>query len=159
MAGVVPEDAHREPYEETFVENLRYAAPLARRRGVALLLEPLNQRDVPGYLHSTTAQTRRLIEASATDNVYLQYDLYHMQIMGGDVVEGMRRNLDIIRHIQFSSLPGRHEPQYGELNMPYVFDRIDEMGYDGWLGAEYAPLSGTLEGLTWARPYGIGAKE
>lgn len=155
MAGVVPEGMGREACEEMFIENLRYAAPIAQQRNVALLLEPLNQRDVPGYLHSTTKDARRLIEAAAVENVYLQYDLYHMQIMEGDVVEGIRRNLDIIRHIQFSCVPGRHEPQHGELNMPYIFDRIDEMGYDGWLGAEYAPLNGTLEGLTWAQPYGI----
>jgi 2-dehydrotetronate isomerase len=155
MAGVVPEGVSRETCEEVFIENLRYAAPIAKQRGVALLLEPLNQRDVPGYLHSTTKDARRLIEAAATDNVYLQYDIYHMQIMEGDVVEHIRRNLDIIGHIQFSCVPGRHEPQYGEINMPYVFDRIDEMGYEGWLGAEYAPLNGTIEGLTWAQPYGI----
>jgi hydroxypyruvate isomerase len=155
MAGVVPENVSREACEEVFVENLRYAAPLAKQRGVRLLLEPLNQRDVPGYLHGTTKQTRALIEAAAVDNVYLQYDLYHMQIMEGDVVEGIRRNLDIIRHMQFSSVPGRHEPQFGELNMPYIFDRIDEMGYEGWLGAEYSPLNGTIEGLGWAQPYGI----
>ena len=155
MAGVVPEGMRREQCEEVFVDNLRYAAPVAKQRGVMLLLEPLNQRDVPGYLHSTTQQARHLIEAAATDNVYLQYDLYHMQIMEGDIVEGIRRNLDIIRHMQFSCVPGRHEPQHGELNMAYVFDRIDEMGYDGWLGAEYIPLHGTLEGLIWARPYGF----
>jgi 2-dehydrotetronate isomerase len=155
MAGVVPEGVSREACEEVFIENLRYAAPIAKQRGVALLLEPLNQRDVPGYLDSTTKDARRLIEAAATDNVYLQYDLYHLQIMEGDVVEGIRRNLDIIGHIQFSCVPGRHEPQYGELNMPYIFDRIDEMGYEGWLGAEYAPLNGTIEGLTWAQSYGI----
>ena len=155
MAGVVPDGMRPEECEEVFVENLRYAAPVAKQRGVMLLLEPLNQRDVPGYLHSTTRQARHVIEAAATDNVFLQYDLYHMQIMEGDLVEGIRRNLDIIRHIQFSCVPGRHEPQHGEVNMPYVFDRIDEMGYDGWLGAEYAPLHGTLEGLRWAHPYGI----
>ena len=157
MAGVVPEGIRREECEEVFVENLRYAAPVAKKRGVALLLEPLNQRDVPGYLHSTTKQTRHVIEAAAADNVHLQYDLYHMQIMEGDVVEGIRTNLDIIRHIQFSSVPGRHEPQHGELNLSYVFDRIDEMDYNGWLGAEYAPLAGTLEGLTRAHRYGIAA--
>ncbi len=156
MAGVVPEGARSEEYEAIFVENLRYAAPLAKQRGVMLLLEPLNQRDVPGYLHSTTEQARHLIKAAATDNVFLQYDIYHMQIMQGDIVEGIRSNLDIIRHIQFSCVPGRHEPQYGELNMRYVFDRIDEMGYDGWLGAEYAPLNGTVEGLTWSHPYITG---
>jgi hydroxypyruvate isomerase len=80
-----------------------------------------------------------------------------MQIMEGDLVEGVRRNLDVIGHIQFSSVPGRHEPQHGEVNMPYVFEQIDALGYDGWLGAEYRPKGGTLEGLVWAEPYGIKA--
>jgi hydroxypyruvate isomerase len=157
MSGVVPEGLSREQCEAVFIENLRYAAPVAKQRGVKLLLEPLNARDVPGYLHTNTTQTRRIIETAAVDNVYLQYDLYHMQIMEGDIVEGVRRNLDIIGHIQFSSVPGRHEPQHGEVNMPYVFEQIEAMGYAGWLGAEYSPLHGTIEGLSWAAPYGIGA--
>jgi hydroxypyruvate isomerase len=157
MAGVVPEGMTSAECEAVFVENLRHATRVAAKRGVKLLLEPLNQRDVPGYLHSTSAHARRIIETVADDNLYLQYDLYHMQIMEGDIVEGIRRNLDVIGHIQFSSVPGRHEPQHGELNMPYVFDQIDAMGYQGWLGAEYRPKAGTLEGLTWAEPYGIKA--
>jgi hydroxypyruvate isomerase len=88
----------------------------------------------------------------------LQYDLYHLQIMQGDLVEGLRRNLDIVGHIQFSSVPGRHEPQYGEVNLPYVFDAIDAMGYGGWVGCEYTPRGDTVAGLTWGRPYGIGGQ-
>ncbi len=155
MAGVVPEGMSKAECEAVFVENLRHATQVAAQRGVKLLLEPLNARDVPGYLHSTSAQARRIIEAVGSDNLFLQYDLYHMQIMEGDIVEGIRRNLDVIGHIQFSSVPGRHEPQHGEVNMPYVFDQIDAMGYTGWLGAEYRPKGGTLEGLVWAEPYGI----
>jgi hydroxypyruvate isomerase len=157
MAGVVPEGMPADECEAVFVENLRYATDVAARRGVKLLLEPLNQRDVPGYLHSTSSHARRIIETVGSDNLGLQYDLYHMQVMEGDIVEGIRRNLDVIGHIQFSSVPGRHEPQHGELNMPYIFEQIDAMGYDGWLGAEYRPLGGTLEGLSWAAPYGIKA--
>src|SRR5687768_18607063 len=82
-------------------------------------------------------------------------DLYHMQIMQGDLVEGLRSNLDIVGHVQVSSLPGRHEPQYGEVNFAYVFDEVDAMGYDGWIGCEYRPRNDTREGLTWALPYGI----
>jgi hydroxypyruvate isomerase len=156
LCGVVPEGADRAAYEATCVANLREAATVARDRGVRLLLEPLNARDVPGYLHSTTAQTRRIIEAAASDNLYLQYDFYHLQIMQGDLVEGLRRNLDIVGHIQFSSVPGRHEPQHGEVNLPYVFDAVDAMGYAGWVGCEYTPLGDTLEGLSWAKRYGLG---
>ena len=158
MAGVVPEGLSSDQCEAVFVENLRYATKLAAQRGVMLLLEPLNTRDVPGYLHTTTAQARRIIEAVGSDNLFLQYDLYHMQIMQGDLVENFRRNQDIIRHVQFSSVPGRNEPQHGEVNMPLVFDAIDAAGYEGWLGAEYRPKAGTLEGLSWARPYGLGAR-
>jgi hydroxypyruvate isomerase len=157
MAGVVPEAMSANECEAIFVENLKYAAGVAAGQGVKLLLEPLNQRDVPGYLHSTSAHARRIIETVGSDSLGLQYDLYHMQIMEGDIVEGIRRNLDVIGHIQFSSVPGRHEPQHGELNMPYIFEQIDAMGYEGWLGAEYRPLAGTLEGLSWAAPYGIKA--
>ena len=159
LAGTVPEGAHREAHEETFVANLRQAAPIAAGRGVALMLEPLNTRDAPGYLHTTTAQCRRILDAVASDNVFMQYDLYHMQIMQGDLVAHLRENLDVVRHIQFSSVPGRHEPQHGEVNLPYVFEQIDAMGYGGWLGCEYNPKAGTLEGLTWARPYGIGGNQ
>jgi hydroxypyruvate isomerase len=135
MAGVVPEGVSREACEQTFIENVAEASATAKKRGVRLMLEPLNSRDVPGYLHSTSKQARRIIEASGADNVFLQYDLYHLQ---------------------FSSVPGRHEPQYGEVNMPHCFAAIDALGYTGWVGCEYRPKAGTLEGLTWAHPYGIG---
>ncbi|HLF77271.1 MAG TPA: 2-oxo-tetronate isomerase [Dehalococcoidia bacterium] len=158
LAGVVPEGASRETYEQTFVDNMRSAAEVAKAQGVKLLLEPLNTRDVPRYLHTHTDDTRRLIEAVGSDNLFLQYDLYHMQIMQGDLVEGLRRNLDIVGHIQFSSVPGRHEPQHGEVNLPYVFEKIDEIGYEGWVGCEYQPKAGTLEGLSWAKPYAVGAR-
>jgi hydroxypyruvate isomerase len=157
LAGVVPQGANRDEYEETFIANLREVAPLARAQGVALLLEPLNQQDNPGYLHSTTAQACRIIEATASDNVFLQYDLYHLQIMQGHLVEHLRRTLPLVRHIQFSSVPGRHEPQYGEVNLPYVFEQIDAMGYAGWLGCEYTPMGDTVDGLRgWGKAYGLG---
>jgi hydroxypyruvate isomerase len=158
LAGRVPEGEPRAAYEETFVGNLRDVAPVAKAKGVALLLEPLNQQDNPGYLHSTTAQCRSIIEATGSDNVFMQYDLYHLQIMQGHLVQHLRQNLDVVRHIQFSSVPGRHEPQHGEVNLPFVFEAIEEMGYKGWLGAEYNPKAGTMEGLSWGAPYGIGPR-
>jgi hydroxypyruvate isomerase len=157
MAGVVPEGQTVEACEAVFVENVRLAADTAKKLGVRILLESLNTRDVPGYLHTHTADTRRLIERSGSDNAFIQYDLYHMQIMQGDLVERLRENLDLVGHIQFSSVPGRHEPQHGEVNLPYVFEQIDAMGYDGWIGCEYRPKGDTLEGLVWAKPYGIGS--
>jgi len=154
-AGPVPDGMAPETCERVFVENLRAAAPLAAEAGITLLLEPLNTRTAPGYLHSTTVHTRRLIEAVGAANVKLQYDFFHMQIMQGDHVETLARDLDIIGHIQFSSVPGRHEPQYGELNFPFLFAWLDEAGYDGWVGCEYAPRGDSWEGLSWAVPYGF----
>jgi hydroxypyruvate isomerase len=158
LAGVVPAGVPVEACEAVFIENPREAGPRAAASGVRLMLEPLNLRDAPGYLHTNTRHTRRLIEQTGVANLYLQYDLYHMQIMEGDLAEGIRRNLDLIRHIQFSSVPGRNEPQFGEVNAPVMFDVIDALGYDGWVGAEYAPRGDTLEGLSWAEPYGLGPR-
>ena len=156
MAGVVPAGEPVEAYEETFVANLAEVSSVAKSQGVKLLLEALNTRDVPNYLHTRTAHSRRLIEQSGAGNAFIQYDLYHMQIMQGDLVENLRKHLDLVRHIQFSSVPGRHEPQHGEVNFPNVFAQIDAMGYRGWLGCEYRPKGDTIEGLKgWARPYGI----
>jgi hydroxypyruvate isomerase len=156
MAGVVPKGTG-EACEATFVQNLRAVAPIAKQHGVALLLEALNTRDVPGYLHTNTAHSRRIIEATGSDNVFIQYDLYHMQIMQGDLVGHLSENLELVRHIQFSSVPGRNEPRYGEVNLPFVFDAIDAMGYTGWLGCEYRPKGDTLDGLkAWGNAYGLG---
>jgi hydroxypyruvate isomerase len=158
MAGLVPQGVRPEACDETFVANLKSVAKVAAAKGVRLLLEPLNTQDVPGYLHTRTAHTRRIIEAVGSDNVRMQYDLYHMQIMEGNLAEGLRRNWDIIGHIQFSSVPGRHEPQHGEVNLPFMFDVIDQLGYTGWIGCEYGPKTTTLEGLVWGKPYGIGPR-
>ena len=158
LAGVVPDGVPAETCEAIFIENLREAAPRAGAAGVRLMLEPLNLRDAPGYLHTNTRHTRRLIEQAGIANLFLQYDLYHMQIMEGDLAEGIRRNRDLIGHIQFSSVPGRNEPQFGEVNAAFMFDAIDAVGYDGWVGAEYTPKGETLEGLSWGRPYGLGPR-
>ncbi|MEE8130088.1 MAG: TIM barrel protein [Vicinamibacterales bacterium] len=142
--------------EATFVSNLRRASARARPAGVRLLLEPLNTRDNPGYFLTGSAQARRIIDLVGEDNVFLQYDMYHMQIMEGYLAETVKANLDIISHIQIAGVPGRHEPSDAqEINYPYLFDVLDESGYDRWVACEYRPLGDTLAGLEWARPYGI----
>lgn len=155
MAGVVPGE-QRDDAEAIFVENVRHAADTAATHGVRILLEPLNHEDTPGYFLTLTAETRRLMQSISRDNVRLQYDLYHRQIMEGNLARGLADNLDLIAHIQFSSVPGRHEPQFGEVNMPYLFEVCDRLGYDGWIGCEYRPMTTTAEGIGWGRPYGLG---
>ena len=157
-AGRVPDGVAVEACEECFVENLKVIAPVADGEGVTLLLEPLNTQDVPGYLHTRTDHTRRLIEAVGAPNVGLQYDYYHMQIMQGALAKNLEANLDIIRHVQFSSVPGRHEPQHGEVNLPFLFEHLDGTSYDGWVGCEYGPKGDSWEGLSWAVPYGFSAE-
>lgn len=142
--------------EATFVSNLRRASRAARPLGVRLLLEPLNTRDNPGYFLSSSGHARRIIDLVSEDNIFLQYDVYHMQIMEGNLIDTISANLDIIGHIQIAGVPGRHEPDSTqEINYPFLFDAIDETGYNEWMACEYRPRGGTLAGLTWAHPYGI----
>ena len=156
MAGLVPEGADARAYEDTFAGNLAYAAEALGREGIRALIEPLNTIDNPGYLLSTAGQAQQVIERVGSDNLFLQYDFYHRQIMEGSLAAGFAQHRAIIAHIQVSGVPGRHEPDVGEINYPYLFDMLDAAGYDGWIGCEYRPKGGTLEGFGWLEPYGIG---
>ena len=127
------------------------AADLAASHGIDVLLEPLNTEDTPGYFLTRTDETCQLIDAVERDNVRLQFDFYHRQIMEGNLERRLEENLDVIGHIQFSSVPGRHEPQHGEVNMAYLFAACDRLGYDGWVGCEYRPKTTVREGLTLGR--------
>ena len=145
--------------ESTFVSNLKWGAEQARPRGIRLLLEPLNTRDNPGYFLTGSTQARRIIDLVGEDNLFLQYDFYHMQIMEGSLVETVRANIEIISHFQIGGVPGRHEPDDAqEINYPYLFDVVDELGFEGWIGCEYRPAADTIAGLAWARPYGIALR-
>ena len=157
MAGVVPQSLDREAAARTFVANLRSAAAKAKARGVRLLIEPLNTRDMAGYFLTSAEQARLVIEEVASDNLFLQMDLYHAQIMGGDLAERTKLHWPLIRHFQIAGVPGRHEPDVGEINYPFLFELIDSLGYEGWIGCEYRPRAGTRAGLAWAAPYGIKA--
>ena len=145
--------------ETTFVDNVRWAADAAGAHGVRILLEPLNTFDNPGYFLTGSRQARRIIERVGRDNVRLQCDFYHLQIMEGRLAETLTAQFDVIGHIQISGVPGRHEPDARqEINYPFLLSLIDDLGFDGWVGCEYRPRGGTLAGLEWALPYGIGTQ-
>lgn len=157
MAGIPPAGVSRQDCEAVYVHNLRWAAETLKPQGIRLLIEPLNTRDNPGYFLNTTAQARQIIERVGSDNLFLQMDLYHCQVMRGDLAEEIKAHLPLIGHIQIAGNPGRHEPDIGEINYPYLFDLLDELGYSGWVGCEYRPRGDTVAGLGWARPYGLGS--
>ncbi|MES2127948.1 MAG: 2-oxo-tetronate isomerase [Pseudomonadota bacterium] len=133
----------------TFVANLRFAATQLKARGMRLLIEPLNRFDVPGYFLSGSAQALAIIDEVGADNLLLQYDVYHMQRMEGELAATLRANLARIGHIQVADNPGRHEPGTGEINYPYLFGLLDALGYAGWVGCEYVPQGDTVAGLAW----------
>jgi hydroxypyruvate isomerase len=118
-----------------------------------LLIEPVNTRDIPGFFLSGTRQALEIIEAVGSDNLWLQYDIYHMQIMEGDVTQAIERSLPQIAHMQLADVPGRHEPGTGDIDFPSLLALIDRAGYTGWIGCEYIPQAGTVPGLGWAKPY------
>ena len=153
LAGILPASVDAAAARETLVRNLRYAAPLLRSAGITLLIEPINTRDIPGFFLSGTAQAIEIIDAVGSDNLRLQYDIYHMQIMEGDVAQTIERHLARIGHIQLADVPGRHEPGTGEIDFSALLAHIDRIGYDGWIGCEYVPKAGTVPGLGWVKPY------
>ncbi len=153
LAGKVPAGVAEQQARETFVENVRFAADKLEAEGIRLLAEPINTRDIPGFFLHNTRQALEIFDEVGSSNVALQYDIYHMQIMEGDLAPTMEANLDRIAHIQLADNPGRHEPGTGEINYPFLFKFLDEHGYRGWIGCEYKPANGTEAGLDWVRPY------
>ncbi|HLH92618.1 MAG TPA: 2-oxo-tetronate isomerase [Xanthobacteraceae bacterium] len=141
--------------ETIYVANLRAAADLVAPFGITLLIEPLNVRDAPGYLVSTSGAALRLIDRIDRASVKLQFDLYHCQIMEGDLARHIRELAGRFAHVQIAGVPGRNEPDVGEVNYPYLLELLDESGYAGWVGCEYRPKAGTLAGLGWARRWGV----
>jgi len=153
LAGIVPAGVAADVLEATLVSNLKYAAPRFREAGVQLLVEPINLRDMPGFFVSTTEHAERLLAAAGPGAFKIQYDIYHAQVMRGDLVPTYERLREQIGHIQIADTPGRHEPGTGEINYAFVLRELDRLGYDGWIGCEYRPLGGTSEGLGWMKPY------
>ncbi|HLB14744.1 MAG TPA: hydroxypyruvate isomerase [Burkholderiales bacterium] len=151
LAGVAPKDADPERLRATFVENLRYAAAAFAKEGVTLVMEPINPRTIPAFYLNTTKQALDIMRAVGAANLKIQYDIFHMQIVEGDLAKTIEANLANIGHIQFADVPDRHEPGTGEVNFDFLFDWIDRVGYPGWIGAEYVPAKGTVASLGWLK--------
>jgi len=153
LAGIAPAGVSAEKLQETFIGNLQFAADKLARARIRLLVEPINTRDIPGFYLSGTAQALEIMDAVVSENLWLQYDMYHMQVMEGDLATTIAKNLGRIAHLQIADNPGRHEPGTGEINYPFLFQFIDKLGYGGWIGCEYKPQTTTSAGLGWAKPY------
>lgn len=149
MAGIAP--AHDEAAIAAYRRNLEFAAEKAGRMGIVLVIEPINARDMPGYFLNSFDQAVGLIEDIGAPNLKLQFDIYHRQILHGDVIMALHKLAPIIAHIQIASVPMRHEPMTGELDDRRIFAEIDAIGYVGYIGCEYRPAVGTLQSLSWMK--------
>lgn len=152
MSGVLPPDADAEEIERRrrlLVRHLKYACEEAAPLGVNVLIEPINPRDMPNYFLRTQAQAHAIREDVGAPNLKVQFDIYHTQIVEGDLAEKLRKYMPQIGHVQIAGVPGRHEPDVGEINYSYLFRLLDELRYDGWIGCEYRPANGTLDGMGW----------
>jgi hydroxypyruvate isomerase len=153
MAGLRPSGVPEERLAEVYVQNLREAARRAAAKGVTVVIEPINSRDIPGFYLNYQMQARAAIEQVGADNLKLQLDLYHCQIMEGDLAVHIKDFSDITEHVQIAGVPERHEPDVGEINYPYLYEVLDRTGYRGWVGCEYRPRGRTEDGLGWFRPW------
>ena len=151
LVGIAPKNVARDQAEKTLVTNLTFAAAQLKEAGIRLLIEPINTFDIPGFFISTTAQGLDLIAKTGSDNLFLQYDIYHMQRMEGELANTIKNNFAMIKHVQLADNPGRNEPGTGEINYPFLFRWLDQLGYDGWIGCEYKPKTTTLAGLGWLK--------
>ena len=152
LVGLVPQDKPEVEVRQTLVQNLGFAANALEKDGIRLLVEPLNCIDVPWFYLVSTRDALQLIAEVDHPNLWLQYDVYHMQIMEGNLTRTILDNLNRIGHIQIADVPGRHEPGTGEINYSNLFNSIEEAAYDGWIGCEYIPASVTEDGLDWIKP-------
>ena len=157
MTGVVPPE-QRPAAETVFIKNLERAAADAAKANITLLIEPINQRDRPGYFLSRVEHAADVIAKVGAPNVRIQFDFYHIQIMSGDLLKRFEKFFPVIGHLQIAAVPTRGEPDEGEINYPAVFETIDRSGYAGWIGCEYKPRTRTEDGLGWAKQYGVVPK-
>ncbi|WP_425261433.1 hydroxypyruvate isomerase [Rubrivivax sp. RP6-9] len=149
LAGIVPAGVDDATARRTFVENLRYAAPKLQAAGLKLLIEPINNFDVPGFWLNNTPKAISVIDEVGADNLFVQYDIYHAQRYEGELANTLTKYLPQIGHIQIADNPGRNEPGTGEIHFPFLFAHLRRIGYTGWVGAEYKPAGTTEAGLTW----------
>jgi len=149
LAGIAPAEADAEVVHETLVGNLVFAAVRLKQAGIRLVVEPINTFDIPGFYISRTDQALAIFDEVKSDNIFLQYDIYHAQRMEGELGNTLARHMDRIAHIQLADNPGRNEPGTGEINYPWLFGHIDRLGYTGWIGCEYKPAAKTQDGLGW----------
>ena len=149
MAGIIRPGEDLVGMRRTYIDNLRKTAQSAAEHGIAILIEPLNPRDMPGYFLRTCSQAAQIISEVGEPNLKLQFDMYHVQITEGDVTTRLKEWAPIIGHVQIAGVPGRHEPDHGELHYPWLLQTLRELGYEGYVGCEYRPLSKTEDGLKW----------
>jgi len=149
LVGIAPADADLLALNEVLVNNLRFAADALARQRIRLLIEPINTLDIPGFFLNGTRQAVQVISDVRSENLFIQYDIYHMQVMEGDIARSLQKHLARISHVQLADNPGRNEPGTGEINYPFLFRYLDQIGYRGWVGCEYKPRTTTAEGLGW----------
>jgi hydroxypyruvate isomerase len=153
MAGLLPGEAQRERHLAVYLDNLAYAARQAATADITVLIEPINTRDMPGFFLNRQNQAQAICKEVGADNLKVQFDFYHCQIVEGDVISTLRRDFAGVGHIQIAGVPDRHEPDMGELNYAWLFEEIDRLGYSGWIGCEYRPKGDTSQGLQWLRDW------
>ncbi len=149
LVGIAPREADPFEMNAVLVENLRFAADALARERIKLLVEPINTLDIPGFFLNKTEQAVQLIADVRSSNLFIQYDIYHMQVMEGDIARSLQKHLPRIAHVQLADNPGRNEPGTGEINYPFLFRHLDTLGYRGWVGCEYKPKTTTVDGLGW----------
>jgi hydroxypyruvate isomerase len=149
LVGVAPADADMRELNEVLLKNLRFAADALSREGIRLLIEPINTLDIPDFFLNRTQQAVQIISDVRSENLFVQYDIYHMQVMEGDIARTLQKHLARIGHVQLADNPGRNEPGTGEINYHFLLRYLDQIGYGGWIGCEYKPRTSTTEGLGW----------
>ena len=153
IVGIPPRGISSEAAQATLVANLTFAAGKLKAEGLRLLIEPINTFDFPGMFLTGSRQALEIIDATGSDNIFLQYDIYHMQRMEGELANTIKKNLARIGHMQLADTRGRNEPGTGEINFAYLLRAIDALGYDGWIGCEYKPATTTAAGMSWIEAY------